>query len=97
MKPYKTYVFKTTDPILEELRTVVMDSGLRFSQIAECGVSTSTMYAWFRKRRVRRPQFATISAVALACGCDGVKFVDGRPVLTMPNTKRLKVIAGGRR
>jgi len=97
-KVYRTYIFRSHDPILDELRGVVLDSGLKLSQIAECGVSTSTMRAWFRrpgsnKRRTRRPQFATISAVALACGADGIKFVDGKPVLNVPARRpRLKVI-----
>jgi hypothetical protein len=97
-QPYTTYVFRQTDPILDELRGVVLDSGLKLSQIAECGVSTSTMYNWFRRpgsnrRRTRRPQFATISAVALACGADGIKFVDGKPVLIVPKrTPKLRVV-----
>jgi len=94
MKTYRTYFFRTHDPIIEELRTVVQGSGLKRKQIAECGVSTSTISSWF-KRKTRRPQFATISAVALICGADGIKFVDGKPVLTMP-PRRLKVITGGK-
>jgi len=96
MRPYKTYMFRETDPIIEELRTVVADSGLRLRQIADCGVSTSTMYNWFRKGKTRRPQFATISAVALACGAEGVKFVHGKPVFIMPPRRKLKVVSGGK-
>ena len=92
MKKYTTYVFKDYDPILDELRTVVMDSGLKFSQIAECGVSQSTLYSWFKKRKTRRPQFATISAVALSCGATGIKFVDGKPVLMVTPRQKLKVV-----
>ena len=95
MKKYTTYVFKTHDPIIEELRSVVMESGLKRKQIAECGVSTTTLSNWFKKK-TRRPQFATISAVALTCGCDGIKFVDGQPVLTMP-PRKLKMVAGGKK
>lgn len=97
MKPYSTYVFKTHDPILDELRTVVMDSGLKFSQIAECGVSTTTLYSWFKRRKTRRPQFATISAVALVCGVEGIKFVRGQPAFIMPPRRQLKVVAGGKK
>jgi DNA-binding phage protein len=97
MKKYTMYVFKERDPIIEELRSVVADSGLRYKQIAETGVSTSTLYSWFKKKKTRRPQFATISNVALACGAQGIKFVDGRPVFIMPPRARLKVVAGGKK
>lgn len=98
MKPYTTYVFRTHDPILDELRTVIQDSGLTKKQISECGVSTTTLYSWFgRKRKTRRPQFATISAVALACGAEGIKFIDGKPELIVPARRRLKVVAGGKK
>jgi hypothetical protein len=96
MKKYTMYVFKDRDPIIEELRSVVADSGLKYKQIAESGTSTSTLYSWFKKRKTRRPQFATISNVALACGAQGIKFVDGRPVFIMPPRAKLKVVAGGK-
>jgi DNA-binding phage protein len=93
MKRYTTYVFKDVDPILEELEGVVFNSRLTYKEISECGVSKSTLYAWFRKGKTKRPQFATISAVALACGAEGVKFVNGKPVFLMPRqSNRIKVV-----
>jgi hypothetical protein len=97
MKRYTMYVFKDRDPILEELRSVVADSGLSYKQISDSGTSTSTLYSWFKKRKTRRPQFATISNVALACGAQGIKFVDGKPEFIMPSGQKLKVVAGGKK
>jgi len=68
LKPYKTYLFREKDPIIDKTRTVVEDSGLSYAEIEEkSGVSTSTMYNWFHGN-TRRPQFCTVNAVGGACG-----------------------------
>jgi hypothetical protein len=95
MKTYKTYVFRNQDPIIDELRTIVQASGLKRKQITDCGVSSTTISNWFGKK-TKRPQFATISAVALTCGAEGIRFVDGKPEFVMPS-RRLKVVQGGKR
>jgi transcriptional regulator with XRE-family HTH domain len=69
-KLYKSYSFRDKDPIIDQMRTAVQDVGLSYGQIeGESGVSSSTMYNWFHGD-VRRPQFATIAAVARAIGYD---------------------------
>jgi hypothetical protein len=55
------------------------------------GVSTSTLFNW-KKKKIRRPQFCTISAVALAAGCYGIDFVDGAPVFRQEPKRKLKVV-----
>jgi transcriptional regulator with XRE-family HTH domain len=88
--PYKSYVFRSTDPILDELQPLLRS--MRHSELSKLsGVSATTMSNWKRKR-TRRPQFATVSAVALAAGCYGISFVDGKPVLQHEPIKRLKVV-----
>lgn len=73
---YKTYNFRDKDPVIDEMRTIVADEGLKYEQIHSLsGVSTTTMHGWF-KGETRRPQFATIMAVARACGYD-LKLVKG--------------------
>jgi len=74
MKLYGAYVFKTKDPAVDELRTVVEDHfGHRVStkdltMIAEQGGPTSaTMRNWFFGK-VRRPQSATLEAAGRAIG-----------------------------
>jgi DNA-binding phage protein len=87
--PYKSYVFRSIDPIMDELMPILRSN--KASELSKLsGVSTATMYQW-RKRKTRRPQFATVSAVALAAGCYGISFVDGKPVLQHEPAK-LKVV-----
>lgn len=67
LKSYKTYRFTGQDPIIEIVHSIVDDSGLRKSEISNAsGVASGTMGNWFRKK-TRRPQFATVNAVLMAC------------------------------
>lgn len=72
ISPYRTYVFKDKDPIIDFARTAVENSNLNYREVHEkCNVSTTTLYNWFHGN-TRRPQFATTAAVLLACGVDEV-------------------------
>jgi transcriptional regulator with XRE-family HTH domain len=65
---YKSYNFTDKDPIIDELRTVIQDSGATYKQIHEdSGVSTATLTNWFAGE-TRRPQAASLNAVARALG-----------------------------
>lgn len=67
---YKTYSFKDKDPVVDELRTIVQDSKASYTKIHEMsGVSTTTLYNWF-DGPTKRPQYATVMAVARALGYD---------------------------
>lgn len=69
-KLYKSYSFRDKDPVIDRLRTIVHDSGKSYAGIeADSGVSASTLYNWFAGE-VKRPQFATVMAVARALGYD---------------------------
>jgi hypothetical protein len=69
-KLYKTYSFKDKDPVIDKLRTAVADSGESYVDIENTsGVSSNTLYNWF-KGSTRRPQHATVCAVARAVGYD---------------------------
>ncbi len=73
VKLYKTYSFKDKDPIIDHLRNPV--NGKSYSELAkDSGVSSSTLANWF-DGPTKRPQFATIAAVARAIGPDGVAAV----------------------
>lgn len=66
---YRTYDFADTakDPIIDKMRAVVDASNKRFSQInEESNVAAATLWNWFYGK-TRRPQFATLNAVAIAC------------------------------
>lgn len=78
---YRSYLFKEKDPVIDALRTAVQDSTLSYQDIHHAsGVSVGTLNKWFYGD-VRRPQFATVSAVALACGKRAIVFKAGKPVL----------------
>jgi hypothetical protein len=65
---YDTYKFATVDPVIDEMRTALDDSGHKASWV--CGVSrlsTTTASNWFRGK-TRRPQNASISAFMGALG-----------------------------
>jgi transcriptional regulator with XRE-family HTH domain len=65
---YPSYLFKDHDPILDAIDTLIADSGWTFGEIAVgSGVTRTTLTNW-QKRKVRRPQFATIKAVTRAVG-----------------------------
>lgn len=67
---YKTYNFKDKDPVIDEMRTALQDSGKSYQEVHEdSGVSATTLYNWFNGE-TRRPQFATIRAAARAMGYD---------------------------
>lgn len=83
LKVYRSYLFRNKDPVIDALRTVVSDAHMKYSEIHNVSnVSTTTLYGWFHGR-VRRPQFATVAAVARSMGVTNIKFGrDGRPSLT---------------
>jgi|SRR5215467_286603 len=66
LQVYKSYNFIDKDPIIDELRNIV--HGIRYSEIHEMsGVSTAALHQWFHGK-TKRPQFATVNAVARALG-----------------------------
>lgn len=70
MKIYQTYLFRNKDPIIDRVHTLVQDSGVSLAYIEnKSGVRAKTIYNWFNGA-VRRPQHATIAAVASALGYD---------------------------
>jgi len=68
MNLYKSYVFRNKDPVIDETRTLVQDSGSSYAEISkDSGVSVTTLYAWFHGK-TKRPQSASIEAVGRALG-----------------------------
>lgn len=64
---YKSYNFVDKDPIIDYTRTKVFANGGPNKIAKASGVAGSTLYNWYHKK-TRRPQFATVAAVLLACG-----------------------------
>ena len=82
MKIYKSYLFKTKDPAIDELRTVFQDSfgkkltRKHLSQVERNGgPSVAAMEGWFYGS-TRRPQNATLEAAGRALGYKRVWVVD---------------------
>lgn len=68
LKPYKSYVFRNKDPVIDKVRTVVQDSGESYEEIHRAsGVSTTALYNWF-SGPTKRPQHASLNAVLRALG-----------------------------
>ena len=74
MKTYSAYRFKTKDPAIDELRTLVEDhfgrrvNGKDFVAVKESGgPAAATMAGWFFGK-TQRPQSATLEAAGRAIG-----------------------------
>src|SRR5262245_6187408 len=67
---YKSYSFIDKDPVIDKLRTIVEDEGESYTAIHDMsGVSTTTLWNWF-SGETKRPQYASVMAVARALGWD---------------------------
>jgi hypothetical protein len=65
---YKSYNFVDKDPMIDEVRTIVHNSGASYKWInEESSVSTQTIAKWF-DGSTRRPQAATMNAVLRSLG-----------------------------
>jgi hypothetical protein len=68
LKPYKHYPFKGQDPMTSKVLAAIDDEGIKPSALSrETGISGSTFGNW-RKRKTKRPQFATFQATLMAVG-----------------------------
>jgi DNA-binding phage protein len=92
LRTYKSYNFVDKDPIIDFARTRVYANGGPNKMATASGVSPGTLYGWFHKK-TRRPQFATVAAVLLACG---ETQIDLRAVLRAPKRASVRLIKGGR-
>ena len=67
-KPYRTYRFTDYDPVIAVIRTARDEAKTKTVTIHnDSGVSSSTLYNWFNGK-TRKPQFATVVAVARSIG-----------------------------
>src|SRR5512146_672134 len=68
LRLYRSYVFIDKDPVIDVVRTVMQTTKARPATVArDSGVSPTTLRNWFHGA-TRRPQFATVAAVANALG-----------------------------
>lgn len=87
MKIYKSYNFRSKDPVIDLLRTAIKDGGHDWGDIEnDSGVTTRTLHNWF-SGTTKRPQFATVQAVARSIGYD---------LMLVKSNRQLKLIKGGK-
>jgi transcriptional regulator with XRE-family HTH domain len=68
LKLYKSYSFRDKDPIIDTMRTMIADEKVSYAEVSEqSGVSHTTLHNWF-KGTTKRPQYATVMAVAQSLG-----------------------------
>jgi hypothetical protein len=73
IKPLKGYRFINKDPVIDKIRTLKADSGMTSVEIEKAsGVKASTFDGGWFNGSTRRPQHATVAAVAGAMGYDFV-------------------------
>jgi|SRR5215472_3201170 len=65
---YPAYLFVDHDPVLDQIDTIIADSGMKLSGVAAIShVSPTTLHNW-SLRKTKRPQFASVAAVVRAIG-----------------------------
>jgi hypothetical protein len=65
---YPSYLFIDHDPVLDQVDTIIGDSGMKLSAVAAVShVSPTTLQNW-SKRKTKRPQFASVAAVVRSIG-----------------------------
>jgi hypothetical protein len=65
---YRTYNFVDKDPVIDAMRTAIIYKRITHNELSvKSGVSLNTIRNWFYGE-TRKPQFATIQAVAKAMG-----------------------------
>jgi transcriptional regulator with XRE-family HTH domain len=70
LQAYKSYNFVDKDPIIYRMEQAIKDSGASYREIEQAsGVTSQTLHAWFYGK-TKRPQFATLNAVARAIGLE---------------------------
>jgi len=74
---YKSYSFRDKDPVIDEVRTLLQDSGQSYKDVhTASGVSVGTLHNWF-EGTTKKPQYATVMAVVHALGYRS-KFIRNR-------------------
>lgn len=87
-KPYKSYNFKDKDPIIDQMRTMVQDSGMSYRDIHDAsGVSVSCLNQWFNGV-TRRPTYAAVVAVIAVLGYRSILVERDHKVVKMDHRGR---------
>jgi len=89
-KPYKSYRFIDKDPIIDQMRTMLADSGMTYGQVAAAsGVSRSCLAGWF-DGDTKRPHHASARAAIAVMGYQLTIVKEGHHRPNGPKPKRAK-------
>lgn len=73
---YRNYQFLNKDPVIDKMRTLIRDEGLKWSDAAKISdIAPATLDNWFRGS-TRRPQFSSVAALTMSLGYT-MEFVRG--------------------
>jgi|SRR5215471_150874 len=90
-KPYKSYRFIDKDPIIDQMRTMLSDSGMTYGEVAKAsGVSKSCLVNWF-EGDTKRPHHASAMAAIIVMGYHMTIVKDGGR-LNGPKRKKAKAL-----
>lgn len=65
---YRNYSFLNKDPVIDKMRTLIRDEGLKWHDAAKIAdMSPATLDNWF-KGSTRRPQFSSIASLTHSLG-----------------------------
>jgi len=92
-KPYKSYRFIDKDPIIDQMRTMLADSGMTYKQVANAsGVSKSCLVGWF-EGNTKRPHHASARAAISVMGYQLTLVKDGMHRINGPKRNKSKSLA----
>src|SRR5882757_8299050 len=74
---YRSYNFVNKDPVIDGIRTMIQDEGLKQNQVhVLSGVAPTTLHNWL-DGATRQPRFSTIAAVAASLGYTKMEIRNG--------------------
>lgn len=79
MSLYRSYNFVTQDPIVDAVRTMIRDEGLKEKNVAMLSSLSHGCVGNMIGGVTRCPRFSTVAAIATALGYDHIKFGGNGP------------------
>ncbi|HEY2210293.1 MAG TPA: hypothetical protein VGH62_01495 [Bradyrhizobium sp.] len=74
---YRSYNFVNKDPVIDGIRTMIQDEGLKQNQVhVLSGVAATTLHNWL-DGPTQQPRFSTIAAVAASMGYNRMEIKNG--------------------
>lgn len=69
LRQYENYKFRDRDPVMDTMFAELNNAGITLAELGKrSNVSRTTFNNWWKKRKTRRPQFATCAETMGAIG-----------------------------